>query len=88
MGRATHPRLIYPNGFGSAGDSGTEPSMGSTARVEAEATVAVKELRLFISLYENVTLHPESRRARQLEAARRAVAAYEAVERELAAHAA
>ena len=61
------------------GSPGTTPTPGQDG---------VKELRLFISLYENVTLHPESRRARQLEAARRAVAAYEAVERELAAHAA
>jgi len=59
---------------------------GSVGKREAE--IAVEELRLFISLYEGVNLHPESRRARQLEAARRAVAAYEDVEKKLASEAA
>ena len=56
--------------------------------MKTEAETAVKELRLFISLYEGVDLYPESRKARQLEAARRAVAAFEAVERQVAASAA
>jgi hypothetical protein len=56
-----------------------------SARGKREAEVAVEELRLFISLYKDVELAPDSRMARQLEAARRAVAAYEAGERRLAA---
>ena len=50
-----------------------------------QAEEAVRELRLFISLYEGVELPPESRSARHLEAARRAVAGYEQVEQALAA---
>jgi len=50
-----------------------------------QAEQAVRELRLFISLYEGVELPPDSRIARQLEAARRAVAGYEQVEQALAA---
>ena len=47
-----------------------------------QAEVAVKELRLFISLYEDAGLRPESRLARQLETARKAVAGYEQLEKE------
>jgi hypothetical protein len=59
---------------------------GSTEQVgvkvdKEQAEMAVKELRLFISLYEGAELPPESRIARHLEAARRAVAGYDAVER-------
>jgi len=50
-----------------------------------QAEEAVRELRLFISLYEGVELPPESRIGRHLEAARRAVAGYEQVEQALAA---
>jgi hypothetical protein len=42
-----------------------------------EPNVAVEELRLFVSLYEGVEVQPDTRAARQLEAARRAIAAYE-----------
>ncbi len=52
--------------------------------MQQEAEVAVAELRLFISLYEGIELVPGSRIAKQLEAARRAVAAYEEVEKALA----
>ena len=45
--------------------------------VQQDAETAVAELRLFISLYEDADLPPDSRMARQLEAARRAVAAYD-----------
>jgi len=48
-----------------------------------QAEVAANELRLFISLYEDAELRPDSRLARQLEAARKAIAGYEQVEREL-----
>jgi hypothetical protein len=47
------------------------------APAEQEAETAVVQLRLFIAAYEEVTVQPESRIARQLEAARRAVTAYE-----------
>ena len=46
------------------------------AQVKQDAETAVAELRLFISLYDDVDLAPESRTARQLEAARHAVSAY------------
>jgi hypothetical protein len=45
-----------------------------------EPRVAVEELRLFVSLYDGVEVQPETRAARQLEAARRAIAAYEQAE--------
>jgi len=73
-------------GFGMTEASGRGVSVADPMKTEAET--AVKELRLFISLYEGVDLYPESRKARQLEAARRAVAAFEAVERQVAASAA
>jgi len=54
-------------------------------RVDREqAEQAVRELRLFISLYEGAELQPESRIAHHLEVARRAVAGYEEVEQALA----
>jgi hypothetical protein len=40
---------------------------------------AVAELRLVLRRYEGVELHPRSRIARELDAARRALAAYDAV---------
>jgi hypothetical protein len=48
-----------------------------------QAEDAVRELRLFISLFEGAPPTPGSRIARQLEAARKAVAGYEEVERAL-----
>jgi hypothetical protein len=50
--------------------------------VERDAETAVAELRLFISLYDGAELRPDSRMARQLEAARRAIAAYDEAERD------
>jgi hypothetical protein len=70
-------------GFAPAADLGSRRPV--SAQGEREAEVAVEELRLFISLYKDVEVAPGSRIARQLEAARRAVAGYEAVERKLAA---
>jgi hypothetical protein len=55
-----------------------------SAAAKQEAEVAVAELRLFVSLYEDAELVPGSRTAKQLEAARRAVAAYDQVEKLLA----
>lgn len=49
--------------------------------MEQDAEIAVKELRLFISRYEGVELRPDSRIARQLEVARKAVAGYDEVQR-------
>jgi hypothetical protein len=49
--------------------------------VREEAESAVKKLRLFVSLYSDVEIQPGSREARKLEAARRAIAAYEEAER-------
>jgi hypothetical protein len=51
------------------------------ARVREEAAVAVRELRLFVSLYTNVDVRAGSPIARKLEAAKRAIAAYEEAER-------
>jgi hypothetical protein len=62
--------------------------MGVGAEAKEQAEVAVQELRLFVSLYSDVELVPGSRIAGQVEAARRAVAAYEEVERALAENAA
>lgn len=56
--------------------------------VKSEAEAAVEELRLRLSLYEGIELHPESRLGKQLETARNTVAAYEALERGLSADAA
>ena len=50
-----------------------------TAQTQREAEVAVAELRLLISMYDDADLAPDSRIARQLDAARRAVAEYDAV---------
>jgi hypothetical protein len=50
-------------------------------RVREDAAQAVKELRLFVSLYEGVDLPAGSREARKLEAARRAIAAFDQAER-------
>jgi hypothetical protein len=50
-------------------------------RVREDAAEAVKELRLFVSLYATEDVQPGSREARKLEAARRAIAAYEEAER-------
>jgi hypothetical protein len=55
-----------------------------SARAKEEAELAVAELRLFVSLYEGVDLVLSSRAAKQLEAARRALAAYDEVEERLA----
>lgn len=49
--------------------------MGGKAKRPDE--LAVKELRLFLSRYRGVRVTPASRLARQLEAARKAVAGYE-----------
>ena len=43
--------------------------------------IAVKELRLFLSLYRSVAVTPGSRLARQIEAARKAVTGYEEIEK-------
>jgi len=51
-------------------------------KLKQDGDDAVKELRLFISLYEGVEFAPDSRIARKLEAARRAVAEYDAVDQE------
>jgi hypothetical protein len=59
-----------------------------TAQVKQDAEAAVAELRLFISLFDEAEPPPGSRTAKQLEAARRAVAAYAEVERALAESAA
>jgi hypothetical protein len=56
-----------------------------SAEVKQEAEVAVAELRLFMSLYDGVELVPDSRTAKQLEAAQRTVAAYDDVVTVLAA---
>ena len=56
-------------------------------QVEQDAEVAVAELRLFLAAYEHVDV-PDSRTAKQLDAARRAVAAYDAVQSALAENAA
>jgi hypothetical protein len=53
-----------------------------------EAEEAVRELRLFISLYESEPPTPGSRMARQLEAARRAVVGYDELQKRLAVDAA
>ena len=60
--------------------------MGSGIRKD-EAEEAMRELRLFISLYESEPPPPGSRTARQLEAARRAVAGYDELEKRLASDA-
>jgi hypothetical protein len=53
-------------------------------QVEREqAEEAVRELRRFISLYEDAELPPDSRIAHHLEAAQRAVAGYDEVEQKL-----
>jgi hypothetical protein len=57
-------------------------------QVEQDAEVAVAELRLFLAAYEDVDIVPGSRTAKQLDAARRAVAAYDAVQLALAENAA
>jgi hypothetical protein len=51
------------------------------SRIRDDAAQAVKELRLFVSLYGDGDVKPHSREARKLEAARRAIAAYEEAER-------
>jgi len=56
--------------------------------LKGKAEIAVEELRLFISLYEDADLKPDSRMARQLEAARKAITAYDEVERSLTGRAA
>jgi hypothetical protein len=50
-------------------------------RIRDDAAQAVKELRLFVSLYGDRDVKPGTREARKLEAARRAIAAYEEAER-------
>jgi hypothetical protein len=56
--------------------------MGGKARRPDE--MAVKELRLFLALYRGVDVAPHSRLARQIEAARKAVAGYEEIARAVA----
>jgi hypothetical protein len=56
-----------------------------TPKTQREAEVAVAELRLFVSLYDYADLAPDSRIARQLDAARRALAGYDAVQQHSAA---
>lgn len=56
--------------------------------VKGKAEIAVEELRLFISLYEDADLTPDSRMARQLEAARKAITAHDEVHRTLTGRAA
>jgi hypothetical protein len=53
--------------------------MGRRAKRPDET--AVKELRLFLSLYRGVDVAADSRLGRQLEAARKAVVGYEELER-------
>jgi hypothetical protein len=53
--------------------------VGSKAKHSDE--VAVKELRLFLSLYQGVDVASDSALARKLVAARKAVAGYEELER-------
>jgi hypothetical protein len=62
---------------------GTERQVSD--RVKQEAEIAVEELRLFLSLYDGIDVQPGSRMGRQLETARKAVAAYELVEARLGA---
>jgi hypothetical protein len=50
-------------------------------RIRDDAAQAVKELRLFVSLYSDRDVKPDTREARKLEAARRAIAAYDEAER-------
>jgi hypothetical protein len=50
-------------------------------RIRDDAAQAVKELRLFVSLYGDRDVKPDTREARKLEAARQAIAAYEEAER-------
>jgi hypothetical protein len=50
------------------------------APAEQEAAIAVRELRRFISLCEETEVEPSSEIATQLDAARRAVAAYDEVQ--------
>jgi hypothetical protein len=53
---------------------------------DREAAASVRELRRVISVYEGVdVLPPDSRLARQLERARRAIAAYDALCEQLGA---
>jgi hypothetical protein len=61
--------------------SGKGMGIGVSDRVREEAAEAVKQLRLYVSLYSDVEVQPGSREARKLEAARRAIAAYEEAER-------
>jgi hypothetical protein len=63
------------------GPSGKGTAIGVPDRVREEAAEAVKQLRLYVSLYSDVEVEPGSREARKLEAARRAIAAYEEAER-------
>ena len=49
-------------------------------QTEQEAANAVRELRRFISLYKDVEVEPGSEVATQLDAARRAVAAYDEIQ--------
>jgi hypothetical protein len=53
-------------------------------QVEQDAEVAVAQLRLFLAAYEDVDVVPDSRTAKQIDAARRAVAGYDAVQSALA----
>jgi hypothetical protein len=55
-------------------------------QTKQETEVAVAQLRLFIAAYEDSEPIPGSRTARQLDAARSAVAAYDAAHFALAEH--
>ena len=58
------------------------------AQTQQEAEVAVAQLRQIISLYEGADLAEDSPAVKQLDAARRAVAAYDAAQAVLADHSA
>jgi hypothetical protein len=51
-----------------------------SVRAEEEAAIAVRELRRLIAIYDGIDLEPGSEIAAKLDAARRAVAAYEDVQ--------
>jgi hypothetical protein len=76
-GRAATSCVALP--FGSASEVAKKGRV--LERRREEAAEAVRELRLFVSLYDDAQVRPESREARKLEAARRAIAAYEEAER-------
>jgi hypothetical protein len=54
-----------------------------SAQTQQQAEIAVAELRSYIALYDGVDPAPGSHTALQLDAARQAVAAYDAVQQHL-----